>query len=149
MTAPGADQRIAEIQEAFSVFDKNANGTVVIDELETVLRSLGQEPSAADLQLMMSQADIDGNAAIDFPEFSTMMAKQLDDADLEREMAGAFKVFDSDENGFISASELGAVMLQLGENLSSEELTEMINEADASGDDKISFDEFAAMMASE
>ena len=33
------------------------------------MRSLGQNPSEADLQDMVNEADADGNGIIDFPEF--------------------------------------------------------------------------------
>ena len=41
----------------------------------------------------------------------------------------AFKVFDKDGNGFVSAAELRHVMTNLGEKLTDEEVDEMIREA--------------------
>ena len=58
----------------------------------------------------------------------------------------AFKVFDSDGNGFINASELRQVMLNLGEKLSEEEVEMMIKEADTNGDGLVNYDEFISMM---
>jgi len=42
-----------------------------------------------------------GNGTIDFPEFLTMMARKMKDADTEEELREAFRVFDKDGNGFI------------------------------------------------
>lgn len=56
------------------------------------------------------------------------------DADHEEELREAFKVFDKDGNGFVSAAELKHVMTNLGEKLSDEEVDEMIREADVDGD---------------
>ena len=42
----------------------------------------------------------------------------------------AFKVFDKDGSGTISAAELKAVMKSLGENLTDAEIDEMVREAD-------------------
>ena len=71
--------------------------------------------------------DADGNGTIDFPEFLTMMARwvvaprssltthsslltdhrrKMKDTDSEEEIREAFRVFDKDGNGFISAAEL-------------------------------------------
>ena len=54
--------------------------------------------------------------------------------DSEEEILEAFKVFDKDGNGFISAAELRHVMTNLGEKLTDEEVDEMIREADVDGD---------------
>ena len=53
---------------------------------------------------MINEVDADGNGNIDFPEFLTMMARKMKDTDSEEEILEAFKVFDKDGNGFISAS---------------------------------------------
>merc|ERR1712096_340556 len=50
--------------------------------------------------------------------------------DSEEEIREAFRVFDKDGNGFISAAELRHVMTNLGEKLTDEEVDEMIREAD-------------------
>ena len=47
--------------------------------------------------------------------------------------------FDSDRNGYIDAKELGRVMLSLGEQLSENELNEMISAGDRDGDGRVSF----------
>ena len=58
-----------------------------------------------------------GNGTIDFPEFLTMMARKMKDTDSEDEIREAFRVFDKDGNGYISAAELRHVMTNLGEKL--------------------------------
>merc|ERR1712224_957269 len=71
----------------------------------------------AELADMGNEVDADGNGTIDFPEFLTMMARKMKDTDSEEEILEAFKVFDKDGNGFISAAELRHIMTNLGENL--------------------------------
>ena len=39
------DEQIAEFKEAFSLFDKDGDGTITTKELGTVMRSLGQNPT--------------------------------------------------------------------------------------------------------
>lgn len=62
---------------------------------------------------------------------------QQQDVDSEEELREAFKVFDKDGNGFISAAELRHVMTNLGEKLSDAEVDEMIREADVDGDGQV------------
>jgi calmodulin len=95
---------------------------------------------------MVNEVDADGNGTIDFPEFLTMMARKMKDTDSEEEIKEAFKVFDADGNGQISAAELKHVMLNLGEKLTDEEVNEMIREADVDNSGTINYEEFVKMM---
>lgn len=95
----------------------DGDGTITTYELGTVMRSLGQNPTEAELQDMINEVDADGNGTIDFPEFLTMMARKMRDTDSEEEIKEAFKVFDKDGNGYISAAELRHVMTNLGSPL--------------------------------
>ncbi|ORY22500.1 hypothetical protein BCR39DRAFT_551441 [Naematelia encephala] len=139
-------EQIAEFKEAFSLFDKDGDGTITTKELGTVMRSLGQNPTEAELQDMIAEVDADGNASIDFAEFITLMARKMADTDTEEEIKEAFKVFDKDGNGYISSAELKHVMTNLGEKLSDAEISEMIREADKDGDGMIDYNEFVTMM---
>ena len=109
------------------------------------MRSLGQNPTEAELQDMINEVDADGNGTIDFPEFLNLMARKMKDTDSEEELQ-AFKVFDKDGNGTISAAELRHVMTNLGEKLTDEEVDEMIREADVDGDGEVNYEEFVKMM---
>jgi calmodulin len=77
------------------------------------------------------------NAWLTTAEFLTMMARKMKDTDSEEEIREAFKVFDRDNNGFISAAELRHVMTSIGEKLTDDEVDEMIREADQDGDGRI------------
>lgn len=90
--------------------------------------------------LTMSLFLLSGNGTIDFPEFLTMMARKMKDTDSEEEIREAFRVFDKDGNGFISAAELRHVMTNLGEKLTDEEVDEMIREADIDGDGQVNYE---------
>uniref|UniRef100_A0A671NKR0 Calmodulin n=2 Tax=Sinocyclocheilus TaxID=75365 RepID=A0A671NKR0_9TELE len=70
-----------EFKEAFSLFDKDGDGTITTKELGTVMRSLGQNPTEAELQDMINEevdemireADIDGDGQVNYEEFVQMM----------------------------------------------------------------------------
>lgn len=60
------EEQIAEFKEAFSLFDKDGDGTITTKELGTVMRSLGQNPTEAELQDMINEVDADGELQSDY-----------------------------------------------------------------------------------
>lgn len=141
-----SEDQISEFQEAFCLFDKDGDGCITLDELATVIQSLGQNPIKEELQDMINEVDINGNGTIEFGEFLSLMARKIKETDAEEELKEAFKVFDKDQNGYISASELRNVMINLGEKLTDEEVNQMIREADVDGDGQVNYEEFVRMM---
>ena len=81
---------------------------------------------------------VTGNERINFQEFKAMMVKKKKNDDTD-EMKKAFEVFDKDGSGFISVEELRQVMTQIGENLTDDEIAEMIQEADVNDDGQVDY----------
>ena len=83
---------------------------------------MGQNPTQDELEDMVREVDEDGNGEVDFEEFLLLMwKKKMEEDDGDLDILEAFKVFDKDGNGSISAAELRHVMHNLGEELSPEE----------------------------
>ncbi|KAL3874261.1 hypothetical protein ACJMK2_037301 [Sinanodonta woodiana] len=129
-------------KDAFNVFDKDGDGTITTKELGTVMKSLGLNPTDDELCDMIHEVDVDGSGSVDFTEFLNLMATKTKDSDKETELRNAFKLFDKDGNGFISAIELRHVMTSLGEKLSAEEIDDMMREADIDGDGTVNYEAF-------
>lgn len=130
------------------------------------MRSLGQNPTEAQLQDMIKGVDTDRNGSIDFHEFLTMIAR-LDsfgsfmprhlfnykhDMCIPRNMEGpegpglreeikaAFNKFAKHEAGSIGAAELKAAMVNLGEELTDDEINKMIGECNGDSNDQINLE---------
>jgi len=58
----------------------------------------------------------------------------------------AFKAFDLDKNQYVGAAELRHVFTSIGENVTDEEIDEMIRMSDKDGDGQIAFGEFLEMV---
>ena len=140
------EEQIAEYKEAFSLFDKSGDGTITTKDLGTVIRALGKNPTEAELQDVINEVDPQGEGTVDFPAFLTIMARKMKDTDTEEDIIEAFRVFDKDGAGTISAAELRHVMTNLGEKLTDEEVDEMIREADVHGDGVIDYREFTKII---
>ncbi|XP_048736680.1 calmodulin-beta-like [Ostrea edulis] len=146
-----SEGQIRELREAFRLFDKDGDGSITTDELGTVMRNLGQFPSSEELNLMLKEIDIDGDGTFSFEEFVQVMANmggisEQSAEDEEEELRQAFRVFDKGGCGYITASDLRSVLQCMGEDLTEEEIDEMIAEVDIDGDGRIDFEEFIACM---
>ncbi|CAM9811081.1 unnamed protein product [Heterosigma akashiwo] len=64
----------------------------------------------------------------------------------DQEIWEAFVAFDLDKNTFVGAAEIRHVLINIGENVTDEEVDEMIRMVDRDGDGQVSFDEFYEMV---
>jgi Ca2+-binding EF-hand superfamily protein len=134
------------------------------------MRALGFEPKKEEIKKMISDIDKDGNGTIDFQEFLEMMTSKMvrarapaagagapprtntippspqSEKDSREEILKAFRLFDDEEKGKISFRNLKRVAKELGEQMTDEELMEMIEEADRDGDGEINEEEFLRIM---
>ncbi len=140
------EEQKQEIREAFDLFDTDCSGTIDAKELKVAMRALGFEPKKEEIKKMIADIDKDGSGTIDFNEFLEMMTTKMSERDSREEILKAFRLFDDDESGFITLKNLRRVAKEIGENMTDEELQEMIDEADRDGDGQINEEEFLRIM---
>ena len=141
------DEQLATFREAFIMFDKDGSGEISKVELRDLMKSLGQDPTEMELEEMMKEVDEDGSGEIEYEEFVTLMARKMRGQDGKGEdWQEAFNVFDKDGDGYISVQELLAVMCNLGEDLTEQDVLEMFAELKPQDKGKIDFREFTNVM---
>ena len=140
------EEQKQEIKEAFDLFDTDGSGAIDAKELKVAMRALGFEPKKEEVKKMMSEADREGSGTISYKDFLEMMQTKMAERDPIEEIKKAFKLFDSEEKGKIGFKDLKRVAKELGENMTDEELNEMIEEADRDGDGEISEEDFIRIM---
>merc|ERR1711972_165164 len=64
----------------------------------------------------------------------------------DEEIKQAFDTFDLDKNRFVGAAEINQILQLIGEEVTDEEIDEMIRICDTDGDGQVTFDEFYKMM---
>lgn len=97
----------------FKEFDKNGDGKLSIEEVkEGYLEHYGRVISDEEVEKMFAAVDTDGSGFIDYSEFvvAAMNEQQLTTND---KLQAAFKMFDKDGSGIITADEIKEV-LQFG-----------------------------------
>lgn len=77
------------------------------------------------------------------------MATKMSYRDPRDESLKSFRLFDDDETGTISLKNLRRVAKELGENMTDDELQEVINFCDKDGRGEISQDDFVRLMLAE
>lgn len=141
-----SDEQKADIKEAFDLFDTEGTGTIDTKELKVAIRALGFEPKKEDIKKMVADVDKEGTGKISYADFLQLMTLKMTEKDSNEEILKAFRLFDDDDTGTISFKNLKRVAKELGENLTDEELKEMIEEADLDGDGEVNQDEFLRIM---
>lgn len=140
------DEQIQEVKEAFAMYDKGCNGTILTKSFIYVMRSLGQNPTEDEYNDMMCHNDLHEAGFIDFVRFLQMWAKYS--ADVDETIKDAFNLFDNDGSGAISMDEFRKVMSKEGAQMTDEEIDEIIKEVDVNGDGQMNIDEFVTMLQS-
>ena len=141
------DEQIDTFKDIFSQFDKDGDGTLATKYVGTIMRTLGQSPTEAELRQIIMQVDADKSGEMDFSEFVMMMANHMkEETDTKEEICKAFKVFDEKGCGSIPVEDLRCVLTTLGEALTEEEMDELLKKADLNKDGKVRYEEFVSKM---
>ena len=136
-----SNAQLEEFRGAFRQFDKDGGGSIDASELKALMASVGQVPTDEEVEEMVRIADADGSGSIDFPEFVTLMAHKMAETENLELVQEAFKIFDDSGDGYISASEMRKIMINVGEPVTMDDCETLIREVDANNDGHISFEE--------
>ena len=159
------NEQTDEIREKFMVFavcDDNNDGTINMNELEAVMKYMGQNPTKKELQEIMTKMDTDKSGTLEFKEFLELVKSIKNEEPLpfdptlntdnltpdEKEVIKEkFLLFDEDGSGSISKEELGAAMRYMGLNPTEAEVQTMLDSLDEDGTCQLEFPEFLKLMS--
>lgn len=124
------------------------SGEIDVKELRAAMRALGFQVSAEELQKMVADVDNDGNGGISFREFLEMMTAKMNEDTTDKEIMECFALFDTDCTDTISRRNLIRARGKLGmdEDITDEQLSNMIFQADRSGKGEVSKADFLSLM---
>ncbi|KAK1425685.1 hypothetical protein QVD17_21040 [Tagetes erecta] len=138
-----------EVKKIFNRFDTNGDGKLSEEELIGILKSLGSDTSPDEVKRTLAEIDADSDGFISLDEFVAFCKGIAGESEGEGidDLKQAFKLYDLNNNGVISASELQQILSQLGESYTVENCANMIKSVDSDGDGFVNFEEFRKMMS--
>ena len=142
-----SDETMNILRKQYVSVTKDISQPIDLFTLEVLTAKLGQNLSRHELEKMIKEVDQDANGTIEFDEFVQMIIKKRKQSELE--MKDAFASLDRNKNGYISVDDLRHSFSCMGERLSSEEITLLLEEIDEDGDGYINFQEFLKLMYKE
>ena len=130
---------------------------VDIKHIAVMMRALNHQPSDKEITSLTARSQKEHNSKMTFQIFLQTMAPRIIKANevySEDKIQAAFRRFDKDHNGYLTASELRIAlqdnfcpgMKRVAEALTDDDVQEVMSEADLNGDGKISYSEFKEMI---
>lgn len=117
-----SDLTKAEYKKAFDTFDSNKDGLLASDDLLNLMNYLKFYPNQAELNSMIEEFTQGKNGEISFFDFLDIAAAKMFDENAENDLMQAFKIFDIEGRGQISALSLKKMLLEVDKDVTEEEL---------------------------
>ncbi|XKL63390.1 hypothetical protein PGB90_005754 [Kerria lacca] len=133
------------LRRAFDTLDPKKKGNISVDDLGTILDTLGQHQNEQALRDLVASVDKEGNGTLTFEELCELGAKFMgeEEEDLDKvreELREAFRLYDKEGNGYITTETLREILQELDNNLSYQDLDQIIEEVDADGSGTVDFE---------
>ncbi|XVE49187.1 hypothetical protein DITRI_Ditri01bG0062300 [Diplodiscus trichospermus] len=142
--SPAFQRDLNELKQVFDKYDSNKDGKISQAEYKALLRALGQGNMVRDAPEIFRMADFDGDAFINFKDF--VEVNKTSGGVMAMDIQNAFRTFDLNCDGKISAEEVMEMLGRIGERCSLEECRKMVRAVDTDGDGMVDMDEFMTMM---
>jgi len=137
---------VKELEEAFFLFDYDKDGKIEIREISPVVRSVGLNPTEAELKEIMN--DVSGmGGKVDASTLCQLIVKRVRELKTSADqLKDALQVFDKQGTGLIPVQDLKLSLMSLGEKLTEEQLDELIREVDQDGEGMINSDDVVRVL---
>ena len=143
------------IREAFDLFDKDRKGSVVQEEIPTMIRFLGAYPDEKELQLSILQMQED--EPVGFVTFERFEKKMLEillpindyEPNDQTDMKQAFLALDKERNGYITAETMTMLLTTKGAPFRPKEVEAFMKVAKDQETGRIYYDDYIALLTGE
>ena len=129
-------------KNAFDAFDEDRDDMITKEVLGKLLRALGYNPYPEEVEDMIE--DVGGDGKIDFDSFMYLVSKHAREADPEKELVDAFRVFDKKGTGKLPRETISKILKNLKQPFTDDQIEELFNKAGR--DQQIDYAEFVTIM---
>ena len=137
---------VEALEYAFNLIDKDNSGQVSPEELSQVVKkftSRNKGLSPEQLQDMIAEADEFGDGEINFEEFVDFMVQKITKReDCEENLRKVFNYFDQGGEELMIGEDIKDMMNDNGENVTDEEVAQMVDDIALINEAKINFEDF-------
>merc|ERR1719204_2761472 len=102
---------------------------------------LGHQLKQYQLDDCIAFVDSDGSGSVDFQEFLELMKMKTKESQEESEVREAFRILDRENRGEIEASVIKEILMKLDEDITEDDVDEMIREIDEDGSGWVDYEE--------
>ena len=150
------NDNIADLKKEFLALDSDGDGTITVEELGNILRSMRVKlkVSESEIKRVLRDIDKDGDGTIDLNEYFKNMQGKTNKHLIHRALVmrstvrKQFEKFDKDGSGYISLEEIRQIFEEKsGGTVTMEQVQEIVKGVDKNSDGQINYDEFVVMMS--
>ena len=137
-------QEEARAKEIFDALDADGSGKISKDNLKQALADAGFEVTDDEIEAVIGMVDSAGDGTISWDEFKTVVEARPIKRRIEAALRKLFEAMDTDGSGYVTASDLRNLLDEAGfsDEVSDDQLAELISKVDTAGDGRVSFEEF-------
>lgn len=140
------DGQTAAANECFKGFDKRSEDQIRVGDIAAAMKKIGHNIKSDWLESFEDEIDTEGTGYINFEEFKSIVTKKMQADEDERELKEIFRVLDKEKKGEVNTSELRWILKNLGDDLTEEDIDDMIADVDTDGSGWVDYDEFSKLM---
>jgi len=141
-----SDAQLTAAKDAFKQLDKRDEDKIRVGDIQTCMKKLGHNVTGDWLESMEDEIDSEGTGYVSFEEFRDLLLKKMQADEDERELKEIFRVLDKEKKGEVNVNELRWILKNLGDDLTEDDIDDMILDVDTDGSGWVDYEEFAKLM---
>jgi len=143
------DKQFADAKQTFGLYQKKGTEDVETKNLDQLFKAMALHIDDEKLKDWADEMDEEAVGQIDWLKFKILFERKLKEDEEEKELKEAFRVLDSQKKGVIPVSDLRWILKSLGDDITEEEIEDMIAETDTDGSGTVDYEEFKSLMSGE